>query len=66
VGGRRFDQAANVLGSGWFYAQERIDALRRFGVRWTRYPSDVWLENLEARRQNDNLFADDYSSPPTG
>lgn len=56
-----YDQAANTLGAGWFYAHDRVEALRRFDVRWSYYPSDVWLDNLEDRKAEGNMFADDYS-----
>lgn len=56
-----YDQAANTLGAAWFYAHDQVPALRRFDVRWSYYPSSVWLENLEARKEEGNMFADDYS-----
>lgn len=56
-----YDQTANVLGAAWFYAHERVPAMRRFDIRWSYYPSNVWLDNLEARREEGNMFADDYS-----
>ena len=34
----RYDVAANTLGAGWFYARERLPALRRFSVRWGYVP----------------------------
>ena len=34
----RYDVAANTLGAGWFYARERVPALRRFSVRWGYVP----------------------------
>jgi len=56
-----YDQAANTLGAAWFYAHDRVPTLRRFDVRWSYYPSNVWLDNLEARQEEGNMFADDYS-----
>lgn len=56
-----YDQAANTLGAAWFYAHDRVPALRRFDVRWSYYPSDVWLENLSERQAEGTTFADDYS-----
>ncbi len=35
-----YDQTANILGTSWFYARERVDFLQRFDVRWFYYPSE--------------------------
>ncbi|WP_179862228.1 DUF2279 domain-containing protein [Longibacter salinarum] len=56
-----YDQAANTVGAAWFYAHDRIPAMRRFDLRWSYYPSNAWLKNLEERQKEGTMFADDYS-----
>lgn len=51
-----FDEIANTLGAGWFYARERVGFLQRFNVRWFYYPSenrDLLTDNLQ--------FNEDYN-----
>jgi len=56
-----YDQAANTVGAAWFYLHDRIPAMRRFDLRWSYYPSNAWLDNLDERQQEGTMFADDYS-----
>jgi hypothetical protein len=35
-----YDQTANVLGTSWFFAREKVDVMQRFNVRWFYYPSE--------------------------
>lgn len=53
-----YDQIANVLGVSWFYAHERIPALRRFDVRLMYWPPTKSPINQE---QDTQLFTDDYT-----
>jgi hypothetical protein len=55
-----YDQAANVLGAGWFYAHERVPFLRHFDVRWAYFPPQVFSSEVEPGRKQGDLFTSDY------
>ncbi|PQJ35427.1 hypothetical protein BSZ35_13160 [Salinibacter sp. 10B] len=53
-----YDQIANVLGVSWFYAHERVPALRRFDVRLS-----YWHPNAPPLNKSKDItpFTNDYS-----
>lgn len=53
-----YDQVANGLGVGWFYAHDRVDFLRRFDVRLS-----YWHPNLRPinKTKDITMFTNDYS-----
>lgn len=53
-----YDQVANGLGVGWFYAHDRVEFLRRFDVRLS-----YWHPNLRPMNKTKDvtMFTNDYS-----
>jgi hypothetical protein len=53
-----YDQLANTMGVAWFYAHERVPALRRFDIRLS-----YWHPNLRPFNKDKNItpFTNDYS-----
>ena len=59
----RFDIAANTLGAGWFYAQQRIQTLRNWHFRMGYYPEKIRLEDGSVfEMPADQILADDYAN----
>lgn len=59
----RYDQLANTLGVGWFYAQQRIYALQDFQLRFGYFPETV--AKLDGGTQTvglDKFLTDDYAN----
>lgn len=53
-----YDEIANLLGGGWFFAREQSKFLHRFNIRWFYYPS-VNRELLPPEPR----FTEDYNGP---
>lgn len=51
-----YDEVANILGAGWFYARQQSEFLQRFQIRWLYYPSSN--RDLLA---NGHRFTEDYT-----
>jgi Predicted periplasmic lipoprotein (DUF2279) len=59
----RFDIAANTIGAGWFYAQQRVQTLRNWHFRMGYYPEKIRTEDGSFfKLPADQILADDYSN----
>ncbi len=59
----RLDIAANTIGAGWFYAQQRIQTLRNWHFRMGYYPEKIRLpDGSYFELPTDQILADDYSN----
>jgi hypothetical protein len=56
-----YDMAANVLGAGFFYARERVPALRPLVPKWSYWPARVAAGRDGTLPDQPNSFIDDYA-----